>query len=93
MWDLLDTAHPVLTLTMVMVLLAALWMIHVLQMRLRVAENRLESLEAELRTVDEELEVLVGGHAAAASPPATPGAELLAALGEAGPEAPAAPPA
>lgn len=93
MWDLIDTAHPVLTLTMVMVLLAALWMIHVLQMRLRVAENRLDSLEADLRTVDDELEVLVGGHAPAMPPPSTAGADLLAALGESEPQTQAAPPA
>lgn len=93
MWDLIDTAHPVLTLTMVTVLLAALWMIHVLQMRLRVTENRLDSLEAELRTVDEELEVLVGGHAPALPSPATSGADLLAALGDSDPQAHAAPPA
>lgn len=58
MLDVLDMAHPLVTLTALLVLLASLWMIHMLYQRLRVLENRLESLEQGQLQVDEELAVL-----------------------------------
>lgn len=58
MLDMLDFAHPVLMITIVLVLLILLWTVSVLQMRLRVAESRLESLERELATMDEQMSFL-----------------------------------
>ncbi len=77
MLDVLDMAHPIVTLTVLVVLLVALWMVHMLNQRLSVMENRLESLEREQQQVDEELAVLsqVG---VSMNTPAPPGSGLLA---------------
>ncbi len=85
MWDFIDTAHPVLTITIVMVLLIALWMISVLQTRLRVAENRMDSLEQELRTIDEELAVVLHAPSGSASSALSDPDSVRAALAEAAP--------
>ncbi len=58
MLDMLDFAHPILTITIVLVLLILLGMVSVLQVRLRVAESRLESLEREQSTMDEQMSFL-----------------------------------
>jgi len=58
MLDFLDFGHPILTITIVSVLLILLWMVSVLQVRLRVAESRLESLEREQATLDEQMSFL-----------------------------------
>ncbi len=58
MLDLLDTAHPLVTTLVLMVMLVMLWLIQMLNQRLRIMENRVESLEHEQRQVDEELAVL-----------------------------------
>jgi len=81
MLDVLDTAHPLVTLTVLLVLLAALWMIHILNQRVSVLENRLESLEREQEQVDEELAVLsqVGLSVNSPAPAEPPTNALLAA--------------
>ncbi len=81
MLEFLDVAHPVLSVTMVGVLLVCLWLISVLSTRVRVLESRLESLEMEQRQVDEELAVLsTAGHSA--PPPDRQAAPLSELLGE-----------
>lgn len=63
MLDVLDTAHPILTLTVVVVLLVALWMISRLHREIRVLQSRLDSVEAEQKAMDEGLEMLSPSHA------------------------------
>ena len=58
MLEVLDFAHPILTITIISVLLILLWMVSVLQIRLRVLESRLESLEREQSTMDEQMSFL-----------------------------------
>ncbi|MCA9544752.1 MAG: hypothetical protein KC613_10195 [Myxococcales bacterium] len=63
MLDILDTAHPILTLTVVAVLLVALWMISRLHREIRVLQSRLDSVEAEQKAMDEAVEMLSPSHA------------------------------
>jgi Tfp pilus assembly protein PilN len=58
MLEVLDFAHPILTITIILVLLTLLWMVRFLQVRLRVLESRLESLEREQSTMDEQMSFL-----------------------------------
>ena len=69
---MLDFAHPILTITIVLVLLILLWMVSVLQVRLRVAESRLESLEREQSTMDEQMSFLAQLSQRRESPSAPP---------------------
>lgn len=79
MLDLLDTAHPLVTTMVLMAMLVSLWVIQLLNQRIRVLENRLESLEREQENVDEELAMLsqVGGMSASTPAPAPSGDALL----------------
>ncbi len=64
MLEILDTAHPLLTLTVVVVLLIALWLIGRLHAEIRVLQSRLDSIEGEQRGVDEALQLLAPSHLA-----------------------------
>lgn len=83
MLDIFDIAHPVLTLTMVLVVLVMLWIIGTLNAKIRVLENRLDSVDGLIRDHDDALEMLTPSHTSHEAIPRESTAEALANLGPA----------
>ena len=85
MLDLLDTAHPILTLTMVAGLVMALIIISRLNARLRVLENRIDSTDFALRGHDDALELLSPQRAILAEQSAQQSGDVASAMDALGP--------
>lgn len=78
MLDLLDMAHPVVTLALVIVALVTLWTLTLLNQRLRVLQDRLDSLERGQRLFEDGMQALaVRPSAPAHEPLPVPGPAAL----------------
>jgi hypothetical protein len=77
MLDFLDTAHPFFTLTLAVVVLVTLWALALLNQRVRVLQDRLDSMERSQRLFEEGIESLSRRPAATSPAPQTRPAEPI----------------